>query len=127
MGNFVVTGLVIAVVIIIFLIQRRSAVAHQSGQMSLIAKNLILTSDKALFDGSICIEGKIAQDLEFSGVGAGYVFVYKTGVVEGSIKCQSINVAGYVAGDISASEMVTLASGHKIDGKINSPKIVYEK
>ena len=80
------------------------------------------------------IEGEIKSngDLRIDGHIVGSVFskakvvVGTTGVVDGDIVCQNADVSGTVKGTSTVTEMLFLKSTAKINGDINTGKLVVE-
>ncbi|HNR49432.1 MAG TPA: polymer-forming cytoskeletal protein [Bacteroidia bacterium] len=80
------------------------------------------------------IEGEIKSngDLRIDGNINGSVFskakvvIGATGVVEGDIVCQNADVSGTIKGTSTVTEMLFLKSTAKINGDINTGKLVVE-
>jgi cytoskeletal protein CcmA (bactofilin family) len=85
-----------------------------------------------LIGSSIVIEGEISgdEDLVVLGTVKGKIalkeslFVESSGVIEADIDTASVEVAGQVTGNISATEKVELKSECKVVGDIRSPRIL---
>jgi cytoskeletal protein CcmA (bactofilin family) len=54
------------------------------------------------------------------------IFIGKTGMVEGTIQCQSIDIEGQASADITATELLSLKSSAVLTGNIHVCKISIE-
>jgi cytoskeletal protein CcmA (bactofilin family) len=90
------------------------------------------TGAHTLIGRSIVIDGEISgdEDLVVLGTVKGKIalkeslFVEGSGVIEADIETASVEVAGQVIGNISATEKVELKSECKVVGDIRSPRIL---
>jgi cytoskeletal protein CcmA (bactofilin family) len=80
------------------------------------------------FTGDIVSKGDCRVDGTFKGniISNSKIFIGKTGMVEGVIKCQSIEIEGQAKANISAAELLSLKTSAVLAGNINISKIAIE-
>ncbi len=90
------------------------------------AVNLICQGTKVTGDieskRNIGIDGQLIGKLNSTGK----VVIGNTGIIEGNIVCQNVEVSGSMNGNISAKELVTLKLTSKIQGDIKTDKLAIE-
>jgi cytoskeletal protein CcmA (bactofilin family) len=80
------------------------------------------------FTGDIVSKGDCRVDGTFKGniISNSKIFIGKTGMVEGVIKCQSIEIEGQAKANITAAELLSLKASAVLAGNINISKIAIE-
>jgi len=87
-----------------------------------------IISEKTLIKGDINASGDIRIDGELVGnINAqGRLVIGPKGKVDGEIKCNIVEISGYIKGKVIASELLTMKSTAKIEGDIISGKLSVE-
>jgi cytoskeletal protein CcmA (bactofilin family) len=80
------------------------------------------------FTGDIVSKGDCRVDGAFKGniTSNSKIFIGKTGMIEGEIKCQSIEIEGQAKANITATELLTLKASAVLNGNIRISKIAIE-
>jgi len=80
------------------------------------------------FTGDIVSTGDCRVDGTFKGnvSSSSKIFIGKTGMVEGEIKCQSIEIEGKAKANITATELLSLKASAVLNGNIRVSKIAIE-
>ena len=80
------------------------------------------------FTGDIVSKGDCRVDGAFKGniTSNSKIFIGKNGLVEGEIKCQSIEIEGQAKANITANELLSLKSSAILTGNIRISKIAIE-
>jgi cytoskeletal protein CcmA (bactofilin family) len=71
-------------------------------------------------------------DCRIDGTLKGYItsnskiFIGKTGMIEGKIQCNSVEIEGKAKADVTASELLSLKSSAELTGNIRVSKIAIE-
>ena len=91
----------------------------KSHHFTIIGQNTVIKGDISLQDESQIwgqVEGNI-QTLE-------KIFIERTAIVKGNLKCRDIVISGELHGDIDSSGIVTMRSSAKYFGKITAEDII---
>ena len=72
--------------------------------------------------GDIRIDGKIKGSV----ISKAKVVLGVTGVIDGDVKCQNADISGTIKGSTQVTEMLFLKSSARINGDINTGKLVVE-
>jgi len=88
-----------------------------------LVKDSVISDGKMTIPTNTSIAGILKIDIEC----AGKVMVAETGEVHGSIKASEVHIHGIVAGDIIASEGLTIYKSGVVKGSIFSKKLVIEE
>ncbi len=78
---------------------------------------------KLAFGGTIRIDGHLRGDVR----GDGTLVVGEGGLVEATVQVGSLVVLGAVVGEIIAKERVRIAPRGRVEGRIQSPRLVVEE
>ncbi len=76
-----------------------------------------------LFDGVVKLDGKIEGEI----ISEGYLVVGREAEIKAEVKVGSIQVAGKVIGNITASGKVEILSSGRVVGDITTPKLAVEE
>jgi cytoskeletal protein CcmA (bactofilin family) len=74
------------------------------------------------FEKSFLIQGKISGKINARGI----LVIDKDAVVDADISAPKVVIRGSVTGNISASEKVELTGTGRLQGNVNTPKIMME-
>ena len=94
---------------------------EEIGAINIIATGTTLTGD-INSAGDCRIDGTLKGNITSNSK----IYIGKTGVVEGKIKCQSIEIEGEAKADITASELLSLKASAILNGNIRINKIAIE-
>ena len=80
------------------------------------------------FTGDIVSTGDCRVDGTFKGniTSNSKIFIGKNGIIEGDIKCQSIEIEGQAKANITATELLSLKASAVLTGNIRVSKIAIE-
>jgi len=91
------------------------------GGINIIALGTTLTGDIAS-SGDCRIDGTLKGNI----ISKSKIYIGKTGIIEGKIKCNSIEIEGQAVADITASELLSLKASAILTGNICVSKISIE-
>jgi cytoskeletal protein CcmA (bactofilin family) len=74
------------------------------------------------FEKSFLIQGKISGKINARGI----LLIDKDAVVDADISASRVVIRGVVTGNINASEKLELTSTGRLQGNVNTPKIMME-
>jgi len=94
---------------------------EEIGGINIIATGTIVTGDVSSA-GDCRIDGTLKGNISSNSK----IFIGKNGMIEGSIKCQSIDIEGHATADITATELLSLKSTAVLIGNIQVCKISIE-
>jgi cytoskeletal protein CcmA (bactofilin family) len=87
-----------------------------------------IISEGTVIEGNVTASGDIRIDGELTGniEAKGRLVIGPKGKVEGEIKCNNIEVSGYIKGKIEVSELLTMKSSAQIFSDIVAGKLSVE-
>ncbi|MBP3193986.1 bactofilin family protein [Natronogracilivirga saccharolytica] len=88
-----------------------------------LIKDSVIGDGKMTIPTNTSIAGLLKMDIECTGK----VVVAASGEVRGSIRASEVQIYGEVAGDITASEGLTIYKSGVVKGNISSKKLVIEE
>jgi len=94
---------------------------EEIGGINIIAFGTTLTGD-IVSAGDSRIDGVLKGNITSNSK----IYIGKSGVVEGKIKCQAIEIEGTAIADITATESLSLKSSASLTGNIRINKIAIE-
>jgi cytoskeletal protein CcmA (bactofilin family) len=94
---------------------------EEIGGINIIAAGTTLTGD-LISSGDCRIDGALKGNISSNSK----IFIGKTGMIEGKIKCQSIEIEGEAKADITATEILSLKAASVLTGNIRVNKISIE-
>lgn len=71
------------------------------------------------FGGGLRVDGRIRGNVEAEPADSGYLFISRSGRIEGNVKVARVVVGGEVLGNLHVSGMVELQSCSRIHGEIH--------
>lgn len=103
-----------------------SAMANQTNK---IQDQVTLVGEGSLFDGTFKINGDVRAHGRIIGTleVAGKAMIAEQGEVEGDIIATGAEIAGQVQGEIHVEECLILKSSARVDGKIETERLVIEE
>ncbi len=69
---------------------------------------------------NLIVEGRLEGSVNLEG----HLTVAEVGVVHANIEVQNIDVYGEVAGDIVASETISIQKGSRVSGNVRAPRVL---
>jgi cytoskeletal protein CcmA (bactofilin family) len=103
--------------------------SSMANQTSTVQDQVNLVGEGTLFEGTIRAEsdvrasGRIVGTLEVEGK----TMIAEEGEVEGEIIATNVEIAGHVQGEIHVDERLVLKSTARVDGKIETDRLVVEE
>ena len=94
---------------------------ESTGGINIIAAGTTFTGD-IVSAGDCRIDGNLKGNITSNSK----IYIGKTGVVEGKITCQFIDIEGHAKADISATELLSLKASAHLNGNIRVSKIAIE-
>jgi cytoskeletal protein CcmA (bactofilin family) len=94
---------------------------EETGGINMIAAGSILTGD-LISSGDCRIDGTLKGNITSNSK----IVIGKTGMIEGKIKCQSIEIEGEAKADITTTEILSLKSTAVLTGNIRVSRISIE-
>lgn len=94
---------------------------EEIGGINIIAAGTTLTGD-INSAGDCRIDGVLKGNIKSNSK----IYIGKTGVIEGKIECQCIEIEGHAVADVSATELLSLKSSAQLIGNIHVGKIAIE-
>lgn len=91
------------------------------GAHNQIAKGTLIKGDIKT-EGVLRIDGTLIGSIESTGK----VVVGPSGMIEGSIRCESANISGEVTASVVVKELLTLQASAKLVGDITTGKLAIE-
>ena len=95
--------------------------SEEIGGINLIAAGTTLTGDIDSA-GDCRIDGVLKGNIKSNSK----IYIGKSGVIEGKIECQYIEIEGHAIADILATELLSLKSSAQLIGNIHVGKIAIE-
>jgi len=94
---------------------------EEIGGVNIIASGTVLTGD-IVSTGDCRIDGSLKGNITSNSK----IYIGKTGIIEGKIKCHSIEIEGEAKADIMATELLSLKASAVLTGNIRINKIAIE-
>ena len=94
---------------------------EEVGGINIIAAGTTLTGD-IVSAGDCRIDGTLKGNINTNAK----IYIGKTGLIEGTITCHSIDIEGSAKADITASALLSLKSSARLTGNIKVSKIAIE-
>jgi len=94
---------------------------EEVGSVNIIASGTTFTGD-IVSTGDCRVDGIFKGNISSNSK----IFIGKSGIVEGEIKCQSIEIEGQAKANITATELLSLRASAVLTGNIRITKIAIE-
>lgn len=94
---------------------------EEMGGFNIIAAGTTLTGD-IVAAGDCRIDGVLKGNI----ISNSKIYIGETGIIEGTIKCHSIEIEGDAKADITAAELIALKASATVTGNIRFGKIAIE-
>jgi len=109
--------------------QTDNASSSMANQTTTVQAQVTLVGERTVFDGTVRVEEDFRTDGRIIGTlkVEGKAMIAEQGTVEGDITATDAEIAGRVEGKIQVEECLVLKSTARIDGKIETDRLIIEE
>ena len=100
----------------------------QKDKSAVANTNINVLSEGTILEGDLRSKGDLRIDGEVKGnvTTEGRCIVGVTGLIKGVIKAKDCDISGKAVGDVTVSDLLLIKGTGKVDGDINTSKLVLE-
>ncbi len=109
--------------------KNQQAALTRNSKDSLGATNLNIIADGSVIEGTFStssdtrLGGRVEGDIKVDGL----LVITESGIVNGSLQADSVNIAGTVDGEINVVKKVLLTGSANIQGRVRTDRLVIEE